>query len=69
MKVETDHIKIELLRKEYKLLRNKITQEKRNSKKNHFASYFEKNKNKSADIWKGIRSLVNIKPTKSSRSN
>ena len=34
IKVETDPIKIESLRKEYKLLRNKITQEKRNSKKN-----------------------------------
>ena len=47
-------------------LRNKITQEKRDSKKSHYASYFEKNKKKSSDIWKGIRSLVNIKPAKTS---
>ena len=66
IKNETDPAKIESLRKDYKSLRNKITQEKRDSKKSHFAAYFEKNKAKSSDIWKGIRSLVNIKPTKSS---
>ena len=66
IKNETDPVKIESLRKDYKLLRNKITQEKRDSKKSHHASCFEKNKNKASDIWKGIRSLVNIKPTKAS---
>ena len=64
MKNENDPVKIESLRKDYKLLRNKITQEKRDSKKSHYAAYFEKNRNKASDIWKGIRSLVNIKPTK-----
>ena len=48
------------------MIRNKITQEKWDSKKAHYAAYFEKNKNKASDIWKGIRSLVNIKPTKAS---
>ena len=28
-------------------------------------SYFEKNKLKSAEVWKGIRSLVNIKASRS----
>ena len=64
IKNEIDPVKIESLRKDYKLLRNKITQEKRDSKKSHYAAYFEKNRNKPSDIWVGIRSLVNIKPTK-----
>ena len=66
IKSETDPIKTESLRKEYKLLRNEITQDKRNSKKAHFTAYFEKNKKKSSEIWKCIRSIVNIKPTKTS---
>ena len=48
------------LRNEYKKLRNEITQDKRNSKKSYYTEYFEKNKHKSSEIWKGIRSLVNI---------
>ena len=47
-------------------MRNEVTLDKRTSKKAYFTSYFECNKLKSADIWKGIRSLVNIKATKSS---
>ena len=66
IKNETDPVKVESLRKDYKLVRNKITQEKRDSKKSHYAAYFEKNKNKASDISQGIRSLVNIKPTKAS---
>ena len=53
------------LHPDYKKLRNEITKEKRLSKKAYFTSYFEKNKQKSSDIWKGIRSPVNIKPLKS----
>ena len=34
--------------------------------KSYYTSYFETNKNKSLDIWKGIRSLVIIKSPKSS---
>ena len=41
IKNETDPVKIESLRKDYKSLRNKITQEKRDRKKSHFAAYFE----------------------------
>ena len=47
--------------KEYKVLRNRIAEEKRQGKKNHNNLQFENNKNKAKDIWKGIRSLVNIK--------
>ena len=64
--LEVDPVKIENLRKEYKLLRNKITKEKRSNKKTYFAEYFEKNKKKSSEIWKGIRSLINAKPIKTS---
>ena len=63
---ENDPVKISSLRNKFKRIRNKITKEKRDSKKLYYASYFEKNKKKSSDIWKGIRSLVNIKPTRAS---
>ena len=66
IRLESDPVKIESLHVEYKLLRHKITQAKRNSKKSHYVSYFENNKMKSSDIWRGIRSLVNIKPSKTS---
>ena len=58
--------KIVSLRKDYKTLRNKITDEKRNSKKAHFTEKFSRIKDNSAKIWKEIRSLVNIKSSKSS---
>ena len=45
-------------------MRNEITNQKRSSKMEHYAKYFEKNKRKSSETWKGIRSLVNIKSTK-----
>ena len=53
-----------LLRNNYKRLRNEITKNKRDGKKAYYTSFFEKNKQKSAEIWKGIRSLVNIKSSK-----
>ena len=63
---ENDPDKIYSLWNDYKKLRNEITQDKRISKKNYYTSYFDKNKHKSANIWKGIKSLVNIKSAKSS---
>ncbi len=66
MRTENDPTKKEELRKEYKVLRNRINEEKRQGKKAHNALQFEKNKNNAKDIWKGIRSLVNIKSPKSS---
>ena len=65
IKSETDAQKLQSLNKEYKLLRNQITSEKRDGKKKFQIAQFEKNKNKSADVWKNIRALVNIKPSKS----
>ena len=62
---ENDPVKKSNLRNDYKKLRNEITKDKRESKKTYFISYFEKNRHKSSEIWKGIRTLVNLKPSKS----
>jgi len=63
---ENDPVRKKKLRNEYKKLRNEITKNKRESKKYYYSIYFENNKNKSAKIWKGIRDLVNLNPSKSS---
>ena len=63
---ENDLVKKLNLRNDYKKLRNEITKEKRKSKNAYFSAYFDKNKYKSSEIWKGIRTLVNIKSSKSS---
>ena len=63
---ETNQAEINRLRSEYKKLRNEITSDKRKSKMFYFNSYFENNKQKSFNIWKGIRLLVNTKAPKSS---
>ena len=52
--------------KEYKLLRNQITADKRRGKKAHNIAQFEKNKKSISTVWKSIRSLVNMKPGKKS---
>ena len=54
------------LYKEYKLLRNQITSDKRRGKKAHTIAKFERNKNSTSTVWKSIRSLVNMKPGKKS---
>ena len=41
------------LRIQFRTLRNEITNDKRRSKKNHYQSYFESNKKKTSEIWKG----------------
>ena len=63
---EKDPIKSNELRNSFKLLRNEITNDKRNSKRNHYQSFFESNKKKTSEIWKGIRELVNTSKSKSS---
>ena len=62
---ENDPTEKTILRNAFKKLRNEITKDKCDSKKSYFHSYFEKNKLKSAEVWKGIRSIVNIKASKS----
>ena len=61
---ERDQIKKDELFNDYKKLRNEITNDKRNSKKAYYTTFFDDNKHKSSEIWKGIRSLVNIKASK-----
>ena len=61
---ENDPAQITSLRIHYKKLRNEITKEKRDNKKEYYAKYFENNKHKSSETRKGIRALVNIKSTK-----
>ena len=64
IKSENDPIRKKILRNNFNTLRNQITREKRQSKKDYFAARFEKNKNTVSNIWKCIRSLVNLKPGK-----
>ena len=47
--------------KDYKILRNTITRMKRDAKSKYYKEYFEMHKDKTASIWKGIRSLVKLK--------
>ena len=61
-----DPVRKKILRTNFNALRNQITKDKRQSKKSYFASLFEKNKNTTSNMWKCIRSLVNLKPGKKS---
>ena len=58
---ENDPTKKTTLHTAYKQLRNLVTQKKRLSKSLYYTSYFEKDREKSSAIWKGIRNLVNVK--------
>ena len=66
IKNETDEDLKLSLQNQYKKLRNEITNDKRRSKKIHFATQFEKNQSRSAHVWKLINSMINIKQKKSS---
>ena len=66
IKSENDLIRKKILRTNFNALRNEVTREKRQSKRDYFAAKFEKNKNTVSNIWKCIRSLVNLKPGKKS---
>ena len=50
-----DLIKKYIIHDEFKMLRNIVTYETRKSKKDYFKTYFEKNKNDTSLISKGIR--------------
>ena len=47
-------------------MQNQITSEKRKGKKAYFSKRFLENKDNSSKVWKEIRSLVNLKPGKTS---
>ena len=66
MRKENDPLKKIELKKKYRILRNRVNEEKRQGKRDYNKNQFEKNRNNAKDIWKGIRSLVNIKASKSS---
>ena len=48
---------------EYKIIRNKVTKLKRDSRVEYYHRFFDENKRKSLAIWKGIRSIVNVNST------
>ena len=60
-----DGLKLDI-RDRYKVLRNRVTSMKRVSKSKYFEDLFDKNKRKTGEIWKGIKSLVNRRPLHSS---
>ena len=66
---ENDPIKKDNLYATYKNIRNAITRSKLDSKALYFSQFFEKNRAKSSEIWKGIRSLVNIKSSRNNNIN
>ena len=49
----------EIITNAYRLFRNRVTREIKNSKKNYYNSYFETCKNDMKKTWKGIRELIN----------
>ena len=55
-----DPVRKELLRTEYKTLRNRITYTISMSKKNHFQHYFAENCNNIKKTWTGIKNIINI---------
>ena len=59
----------ELVHTEYKNIRNLISPKKREGKTRYYTSFFQRNKNKTSEIWKGIRKLVNISKNKNSMTN
>ena len=61
IKEKNDVLKLDI-KNRYKLLRNRVTPMMRVSKSKYFEDYFDKNKRKMGEIWKGMKSLVNIKP-------
>ena len=58
-----DNVTANIMYEDYKKLRNKVTKLKRDSKVDYYHRFFDENKKKSSTIWKGIRSIVNLKNT------
>ena len=48
--------------KAYKQFRNRIVNEIRESKKNYYHHYFDEHKNNMKMLWKGIKSIISVKP-------
>ena len=56
------------VRRLYNLFRNRVNRELKKAKKNYYTKYFEENNNNIKKTWEGIRSIINIKSTKSTIS-
>ena len=54
---------------QYKILRNKITEDIRVSKKNYFQTFFSTNAMNIKNTWKGIKSIICLKNNKKSQPN
>ena len=50
-----------LIHEEFKKLRNNVTFSIRKSKNEYFKLFFDKNRNNTTLIWKGIRQLITLK--------
>ena len=50
-----------IIHNEFRILKNIVTYETRESKKDYFKNYFEKNKNDKSLIWKCIPQLITLK--------
>ena len=46
----------------YKQFRNRIVNEIRESKENYYRQYFDERKRNMKMLWKGIKSIISIKP-------
>ena len=49
------------LLKEYKILKNNLVSETRQSKKDYYAKYFTEHKDNLQKTWQGIKEVINIK--------
>ena len=56
-----DNLTMLILPKLYNLFRNRINREIKQSKKIYYNNYFNKYSSDMKKMWKGIRSIVNIK--------
>ena len=64
-KRQTNNLEIKRL---YNLFRNRVNRELKKAKNNYYIKYFEENNNNIKKTWEGIRSIINIKSTKSTIS-
>ena len=58
---ENDPIMRGNIHRQYKILRNEITKEIRENKRNYYRNYFVRNLKNSKNTWKGIKELITLK--------
>ena len=56
-----DSVRKEILKREFRVVQNEITELTRQGKKEYYNRYFNENKANMHNIWKGINEIVNIK--------